>query len=48
MENNINRYNAVELRNWRDYEVPKWGYSIAEERLDPEKSVKASAREIRV
>jgi large subunit ribosomal protein L22 len=28
--------------------VPKWGYSIAEERLDPEKSVKASAREIRV
>jgi large subunit ribosomal protein L22 len=28
--------------------VPKWGYSIAEERLDPEKTVKASAREIRV
>jgi large subunit ribosomal protein L22 len=48
MENNINRYNAVELRNWRDYEVPKWGYSIAEEELDPEKTVKASAREVRV
>jgi large subunit ribosomal protein L22 len=28
--------------------VPKWGYSIAEEELDPEKTVKASAREIRV
>jgi large subunit ribosomal protein L22 len=28
--------------------LPKWGYSIAEERLDPEKTVKASAREIRV
>jgi large subunit ribosomal protein L22 len=48
MENNINRYNAVELRNWRDYRVPKWGYSIAEEELDPEKTVKASAREARV
>jgi large subunit ribosomal protein L22 len=27
--------------------VPKWGYSITEE-LDPEKTVKASAREVRV
>jgi len=28
--------------------VPKWGYSIAEEELDPEKTSKASGREIRV
>lgn len=28
--------------------MPKWGYSIAEEELDPEKTVKASAREVRV
>lgn len=28
--------------------MPKWGYSIAEEQLDPEKTVRASAREIRV
>jgi large subunit ribosomal protein L22 len=28
--------------------VPKWGYSIAEEELDPEKTVKASGREVRV
>lgn len=28
--------------------MPKWGYSIGEEVLDPEKTVKASAREIRV
>ena len=28
--------------------MPKWGYSITEEELDPEKSVKASAREVRV
>ena len=28
--------------------MPKWGYSIAEERLDPEKTVRASAREISV
>jgi large subunit ribosomal protein L22 len=28
--------------------VPKWGYSIAEEELDIEKTVKASGREIRV
>jgi large subunit ribosomal protein L22 len=29
------------------YAVPKWGYSITEE-LDPEKTVKASGREVRV
>ncbi len=28
--------------------MPKWGYSITEEELDPEKTVKASAREARV
>ncbi len=28
--------------------MPKWGYSITEEELDPEKTAKASAREIRV
>jgi len=28
--------------------VPKWGYSIAEEELDPEKTVRASGRELRV
>jgi len=28
--------------------VPKWGYSIIEEELDPEKTAKASGREIRV
>jgi large subunit ribosomal protein L22 len=28
--------------------VPKWEYSISEEELDPEKTVRASAREIRV
>jgi large subunit ribosomal protein L22 len=28
--------------------VPKWGYSIAAEELDPEKTVKASGREVRV
>jgi large subunit ribosomal protein L22 len=28
--------------------VPKWGYSIVEEELDPEKTVKASGRELRV
>jgi large subunit ribosomal protein L22 len=28
--------------------VPKWGYSITSEELDPEKTVKASAREVRV
>jgi large subunit ribosomal protein L22 len=28
--------------------VPKWGYSITSEELDPEKTVKASAREIRI
>lgn len=28
--------------------VPKWGYSITEEELDPEKTVRASGREVRV
>jgi len=28
--------------------MPKWGYSIAEGELDPEKTVKASGRELRV
>jgi len=28
--------------------VPKWGYSITEEELDPEKTAKASGREARV
>ena len=28
--------------------MPKWGYSIAEEELDPEKTVRASGRELRV
>jgi large subunit ribosomal protein L22 len=28
--------------------VPKWGYSITEEELDPEKTARASGREIRV
>ncbi len=28
--------------------MPKWGYSITEEELDPEKTVKASGREVRV
>jgi large subunit ribosomal protein L22 len=28
--------------------VPKWGYSITEEELDAEKTVKASGREVRV
>jgi large subunit ribosomal protein L22 len=28
--------------------LPKWGYSIIEEELDPEKTVKASGREARV
>jgi len=28
--------------------VPEWGYSIPEEALDPEKTVKASGREVRV
>lgn len=28
--------------------MPKWGYSIVEEELDPEKTVKASGREVRV
>ncbi|MGQ9538369.1 MAG: 50S ribosomal protein L22 [Candidatus Bathycorpusculaceae bacterium] len=28
--------------------MPKWGYSLPEEALDPEKTVKASGREVRV
>ncbi len=48
MENHINHNLAVQLHNWRDYKVPKWGYSITEGELDPEKTVKASGREIRV
>jgi large subunit ribosomal protein L22 len=28
--------------------VPKWGYSVSSEELDPEKTVKASGREVRV
>jgi len=28
--------------------LPKWGYSITEEELDPEKTAKASGREVRV
>lgn len=28
--------------------MPKWGYSITSEELDPEKTVKASAREVRI
>jgi large subunit ribosomal protein L22 len=30
------------------YKLPKWGYSVIAEELDPEKTVKASGREIRV
>lgn len=48
MESHINRCDAVDLHSWREYIVPKWGYSIAEEELDPEKTVKASGRELRV
>jgi large subunit ribosomal protein L22 len=47
-ENHINHHTAVHLHSWRDYRLPNWGYSISEEELDPEKSVRASAREIRV
>jgi len=47
-ENHINRHNAVDLHSWREYRVPKWGYSITEEELDPEKTAKASGREVRV
>ena len=47
-ENHINRQVAVHLHSWRDYIVPKWGYSIIAEELDLEKTVKASAREIRI
>jgi large subunit ribosomal protein L22 len=47
-ENHINRHVAVQLHKWREYKVPKWGYSLAEEGLDAEKTVKASLREARV
>ncbi|MEM2281028.1 MAG: 50S ribosomal protein L22 [Candidatus Bathyarchaeia archaeon] len=36
------------MHSWRVYQVPEWGYSIPEEALDPEKTVKASGREVRV
>ncbi|MCS7115448.1 MAG: 50S ribosomal protein L22 [Candidatus Bathyarchaeota archaeon] len=48
MENHINRHVAVQLHSWRVYQVPKWGYTVPEEALDPEKTVKASGREVRV
>jgi large subunit ribosomal protein L22 len=48
MENHINRVYAVVLRNWRRYELPNWGYSVIAEELDPEKTAKASGREVRV
>lgn len=47
-ESHINHHIAVQLQTWRDDKVPKWGYSITEEELDPEKTVKASGRELRV
>jgi large subunit ribosomal protein L22 len=47
-ESHINHHTAVHLHTGEKIEVPKWGYSIAEEELDPEKTVRASAREIRV
>lgn len=34
--------------SWRDLRVPKWGYSLAIEELDPEKTARASSREVRV
>lgn len=48
MESHINHHIAVQLQSWRDYKVPKWGYSITEGELDPERTVKASGRELRV
>ena len=48
MESHINHYTAVQLHKWRGCKVPKWGYSITEGELDPEKTVKASGRELRV
>jgi large subunit ribosomal protein L22 len=48
MENHINSHVAVQLHSWSAYIVPKWGYSIPAEALDPEKTVKASGREVRV
>jgi large subunit ribosomal protein L22 len=48
MESLIIRVYAVVLRSWRNAKMPKWGYSITAEELDPEKTVKASGREVRV
>jgi len=48
MESHINHHTAVQLQTWRDDKVPKWGYSITEEELDPEKTVRASGREVKV
>jgi large subunit ribosomal protein L22 len=48
MESHINHLAAVQLQSRRDHKLPKWGYSITEEELDPEKTVKASGRELRV
>jgi large subunit ribosomal protein L22 len=48
MENHINSHNAVQLHSLERPKLPKWGYSITEEELYPEKTVKASAREVRV
>ena len=48
MESLIIGVYAVELRSWRRYKMPKWGYSVIAEELDQEKTVKASGREVRV
>ncbi len=48
MESLIIRVYAVVMRNRRTKTMPKWGYSIQNELLDPETTVKASARELRV
>ncbi len=48
MENHINHPIAVQLHNWRVHQVPKWGYSITEDELDPERTARASGREVRV
>ena len=49
-ESHINRHYAVEMRNTHSEKrkMPKWGYSIIPEELDPEKTAKASGREIKV
>ncbi|MGQ9551355.1 MAG: 50S ribosomal protein L22, partial [Candidatus Bathycorpusculaceae bacterium] len=48
MESHINRNCAVQLHSWREIKVPKWGYSIGKEELDPERTAIASGREVRV